>query len=157
MSNHSAPKSTATPYVLKKYKPKPRDQRVGIGLCLSGGGYRALLFHLGALRRLNELGLLAKLKTISAVSGGSIIAAHLAINILWPLNERLSDTDWEHLVADPLRPSLTVGAFWGPVTDRRPEGNRMRRPLRGLSASCPVEVRYTLPCSLPYGSVQRSS
>ena len=25
-----------------------------IGLCLSGGGYRAALFHLGAVRRLNE-------------------------------------------------------------------------------------------------------
>ena len=33
----------------------------GIGLCLSGGGFRAMLFHLGAFIRLNELGLLAKL------------------------------------------------------------------------------------------------
>ncbi len=31
-----------------------------IGLCLSGGGYRAMLFHLGAIWRLNELGLLKK-------------------------------------------------------------------------------------------------
>jgi len=30
------------------------DRREGIGLCLSGGGFRATLFHLGALRRLNE-------------------------------------------------------------------------------------------------------
>jgi hypothetical protein len=36
--------------------PKP-----GIALCLSGGGYRAMLFHLGALWRLAELGYLAKL------------------------------------------------------------------------------------------------
>ena len=27
----------------------------GIALCLSGGGYRAMLFHVGALWRLNEL------------------------------------------------------------------------------------------------------
>lgn len=33
----------------------------GIGLCLSGGGFRAMLFHLGAFIRLNELGLLRKL------------------------------------------------------------------------------------------------
>lgn len=50
-----------------------------IALCLSGGGYRAALFHLGAVRRLDELGLLARLDAISAVSGGSLLAAHLAL------------------------------------------------------------------------------
>ena len=49
----------------------------GIALCLSGGGYRAMLFHLGALLRLNELGYLKKLNRISSVSGGSITAAVL--------------------------------------------------------------------------------
>jgi len=49
----------------------------GIGLCLSGGGYRAMLFHLGALWRLNEAGFLPKLARISSVSGGSIIAGLL--------------------------------------------------------------------------------
>ena len=29
----------------------------GVALCLSGGGYRAMLFHVGTLWRLNELGL----------------------------------------------------------------------------------------------------
>ena len=43
-----------------------------IGLCLSGGGYRAMLFHAGALWRLNEFALLPKLARISSVSGGSI-------------------------------------------------------------------------------------
>ena len=33
----------------------------GIALCLSGAGYRAMLFHVGALWRLNELGYLPKL------------------------------------------------------------------------------------------------
>jgi hypothetical protein len=32
--------------------------RKGIGLCLSGGGYRAMLFHLGVVWRLAELGYL---------------------------------------------------------------------------------------------------
>jgi len=49
----------------------------GIGLCLSGGGYRAMLFHLGALWRLNELGYLKQLTRVSSVSGGSIAAAVL--------------------------------------------------------------------------------
>ena len=46
----------------------------GIALCLSGGGYRAMLFHLGALKRLNEWGYLKKLNRVSSVSGGSITA-----------------------------------------------------------------------------------
>jgi NTE family protein len=50
----------------------PRAPEAGIALCLSGGGYRAMLFHLGALWRLNELGYLAKLARVSSVSGGSI-------------------------------------------------------------------------------------
>jgi len=50
----------------------------GTGLCLSGGGYRAMLFHAGVLWRLNELGMLSKLARISSVSGGSITAGVLA-------------------------------------------------------------------------------
>jgi NTE family protein len=51
----------------------------GIGLCLSGGGFRAMLFHLGAFVRLNELGLLSKLDRVASVSGGSIAAGALAV------------------------------------------------------------------------------
>src|SRR6185503_13964245 len=52
--------------------------RQGIALCLSGGGYRSAIFHAGALRRLNELGVLAKIDAFSCVSGGSIIGGYLA-------------------------------------------------------------------------------
>lgn len=52
----------------------------GIALCLSGGGYRAMVFHLGVLWRLNEVGLLPKLDRISSVSGGSIIAGVLGLH-----------------------------------------------------------------------------
>jgi NTE family protein len=55
-----------------------KEPTAGIALCLSGGGYRAMLFHLGALWRLNELGYLPKLNRISSVSGGSITAGVLA-------------------------------------------------------------------------------
>jgi NTE family protein len=51
----------------------------GIALCLSGGGYRAMLFHVGALLRLNEFGYLPKLNRISSVSGGSITAGVLGL------------------------------------------------------------------------------
>jgi NTE family protein len=50
----------------------------GTLLALSGGGYRAMLFHVGALWRLNQLGELRKLTHVSSVSGGSIVAGLLA-------------------------------------------------------------------------------
>ena len=58
----------------------PKQPSEGIALCLSGGGYRAMLFHLGALWRLNELQYLPKLSRVSSVSGGSITSGALALN-----------------------------------------------------------------------------
>lgn len=46
-----------------------------IGLALSGGGSRAIAFHLGCLRALHDRNILAKVRIISSVSGGSVIAA----------------------------------------------------------------------------------
>ena len=51
----------------------------GVGLALSGGGFRATLFHLGSLWRLNELGWLPKLSRVCSVSGGSITAGLLGL------------------------------------------------------------------------------
>lgn len=59
-------------------EPDDGPQR-GVALCLSGGGYRAMVFHLGALWRLNEAALLSKLQRVSSVSGGSITAAYLGL------------------------------------------------------------------------------
>ena len=41
-----------------------RGPAPGIALCLSGGGYRAMVFHLGALWRLNEGGYLPRLDRV---------------------------------------------------------------------------------------------
>src|SRR4029079_15075395 len=51
-----------------------------IGLALSGGGFRATLYHLGLVRFLRDAGILPSVTHITAVSGGSIIAAHLCLN-----------------------------------------------------------------------------
>ena len=51
-----------------------------IGLALSGGGFRATLYHLGMVRFLRDAGILPKVTHITAVSGGSIFAAHLGLN-----------------------------------------------------------------------------
>lgn len=63
-------------------EPEKPAERYKLGICLSGGGYRAMLFHAGSLARLNEAGLLAKLDMISSVSGGSIASGLLAY--IWP-------------------------------------------------------------------------
>ena len=50
------------------------------GLALSGGGFRASLYHLGLIRFLRDAGILSQVTHITAVSGGSILAAHLVLN-----------------------------------------------------------------------------
>jgi predicted acylesterase/phospholipase RssA len=47
-----------------------------LGLALSGGGFRASLYHIGVLARMAELDLLRHVEVISCVSGGSIVGAH---------------------------------------------------------------------------------
>ena len=51
-----------------------------IGLALSGGGFRATLYHLGMIRYLRDANLLTSVTHITSVSGGSVLAAHLALN-----------------------------------------------------------------------------
>jgi NTE family protein len=63
-------------------------------LCLSGGGYRAALFHLGALWRLVEIDWLPRVDLVSSVSGGSIVAAWLARCHLAGRREGEAFADW---------------------------------------------------------------
>jgi NTE family protein len=90
-------------------RPLPSDGPLsqpspGMALCLSGGGYRAMLFHLGTLWRLNELGLLKGLKRISSVSGGSITAGMLGLawkNLTFSTGGIASN--FEQLIVSPIR------------------------------------------------------
>jgi NTE family protein len=93
---------------------RPGKGREGIALCLSGGGFRAALFHAGALRRLNDLGVLSRVRTISSVSGGSIASGLLAT--VWPRLQRDGDrfTNLGPLFEEPLR------AFCGRNIRNRP-------------------------------------
>src|SRR5687768_9600617 len=52
-----------------------------LGLCLSGGGFRAALFHIGTLAALAERRLLHKVEVLSTVSGGSIIGAYFYLKV----------------------------------------------------------------------------
>jgi NTE family protein len=81
-----------------------------MGLCLSGGGYRAMLYHLGALRRLNEIGFLSRLSEIASVSGGSITAGVLAH--AWPRLTFGNDgvaSNFEEEVAAPITRLAGIG------------------------------------------------
>jgi NTE family protein len=74
----------------------------GIGLALSGTGFRAALFHIGSCWRLLELGIVPELRRISSVSGGSIFAGVLASS--WnALNRANSMESYRRLVVEPLR------------------------------------------------------
>ena len=105
----------------RQYVPLPPHERRGVALCLSGGGYRAVLFHLGAMRRLNELGILSRLDTITSVSGGSIAAAQVATHLLdaggWP-EPGQPVPGWEEGVAQPLRAFTRTDIRTGPVLRR---------------------------------------
>jgi NTE family protein len=68
--------------------------RRGTALCLSGGGYRAAIFHLGAMLRLHATGRLQRVEAISAVSGGSIAAAWLATRYVRNRREGEAFADW---------------------------------------------------------------
>jgi NTE family protein len=75
-----SPRNVLTSPVRSAVTPAERSGPTeGIALCLSGGGYRAMLFHAGSLWRLNEAGVLGHIQRVSSVSGGSIIAARLGL------------------------------------------------------------------------------
>ncbi len=91
-----------------------------MALCLSGGGFRAALFHLGGLRRLNEVGLLSQVDTITSVSGGSILSAHLADRLRpWPESgTSIPDPVWEREVANPFKKFARRNLRTWPILNR---------------------------------------
>ncbi|MDT5294478.1 MAG: hypothetical protein QOJ76_1358 [Acidobacteriota bacterium] len=58
------------------------------GLGLSGGGFRASLYHIGVLAKLAELDVLRRVEVFSCVSGGSIIGAHYYLEVRKLLQEK---------------------------------------------------------------------
>jgi NTE family protein len=81
-----------------------RGPSPGIGLCLSGGGYRAMVFHVGALWRLYESGVLRATDRISSVSGGSITSGLLGLK--WSqlsFEPARLQSDFVPLIVQPIR------------------------------------------------------
>src|SRR5437764_4355615 len=105
---NAAPKggARARPELLEPVRRIPGDEEAepptGTALCLSGGGYRAMLFHVGVLRRLGEAGMLGELARVSSVSGGSIASGVLAL--AWDELEHGDDGEsLVELVEGPIR------------------------------------------------------
>jgi predicted acylesterase/phospholipase RssA len=84
-----------------------------VGLALSGGGFRASLFHIGVLAKLAELDLLRHVEVLSCVSGGSIVGAHYYLELRKLLGEKrdesISRDDYIRIV------QRLIGQFLGGV------------------------------------------
>ena len=108
-----------------------------IGLALSGGGTRAMAFHLGCFRAFHDLGILKRVEVMSAVSGGSLVAAlfadsssfsefeerlrkHLSRGFVWPATKKLFATleglrvllCWTLIAPINLLLALLSGSVW---------------------------------------------
>jgi predicted acylesterase/phospholipase RssA len=101
-----------------------------LGLALSGGGFRATLYHLGLVRFLRDAGLLRQVTHITSVSGGSIIAAHLALN--WDLYTG-SATEFDQAATKLL--AFTRLDVRNRIVRRFPLGLLLRGPRRLLGMS----------------------
>lgn len=82
-----------------------------LGIGLSGGGFRASLFHIGVFARLAELDLLRHVEVLSCVSGGSILGAYYYLKLRHLLQEnedhRIGREDYVQLIQEMARDFLT--------------------------------------------------
>jgi hypothetical protein len=79
-----------------------RSFRGKLGLALSGGGFRASLFHIGVLAHLAEQDVLRNVEVLSCVSGGSIVGAYYYLEVQRLLrdtpNARITRDDYVAIV-----------------------------------------------------------
>lgn len=82
-----------------------------IALALSGGGIRAMAFHLGALKFMAELSLLERVARISTVSGGSLVTGliYAANDFKWPTSKQFLDDLYDRITNDLCARSMIRG------------------------------------------------
>ena len=106
-----------------------------IGLALSGGGYRALVFHLGVLARLASDNLLEEVSFISTVSGGSLAASliYAANDYRWPSSQiylsKVIPEIRQFLPKHNLAREIKSQLFRSPFAWLRRGGNKLARVL----------------------------
>ena len=97
---------------------------MNIGLALSGGGYRATVFHLGVLEWFARSKQLENVKFLSTVSGGSICIGliYAAADFKWPDNAEYRESvvpkikKW--MTSVDLQNAITLSGFWSPFSTR---------------------------------------
>ena len=131
-----------------------RQVEDGVALCLSGGGYRAMVFHVGALWRLNELGMLRRIDRFSSVSGGSITAATLGLH--WDelgFDDKGVAANFKEALVIPIRrlASVTVdvgailgGLLWGGIAARVQAAYRKHLFGKKTLQDLPDEPRFVI-------------
>jgi NTE family protein len=85
------------------------EMKQRIGLALSGGGYRASAFHLGTLKKLEEMKVLEKVDVMSTISGGSITGA------AWCLH-RGDYNSFHHEMVSKLKTKSVIRYIFGSFT-----------------------------------------
>jgi NTE family protein len=89
------------------------EEQKPISLVLSGGGIRAMVFHLGVLKFLAERGMLECVQKISTVSGGSLIIGLILqeCSLQWPSSSEFVEKVYPQLRERLCARSLMWGAF----------------------------------------------
>ncbi|HKV92356.1 MAG TPA: patatin-like phospholipase family protein [Candidatus Angelobacter sp.] len=82
-----------------------------IAIAMSGGGFRASLFHLGVLKRLAELGWLKRVDALSTVSGGSIIGAFFVVNWQRWVEQGADGPAFDRVILNPFVQQLRTRNF----------------------------------------------
>ncbi|MCY3941823.1 MAG: patatin-like phospholipase family protein [Gammaproteobacteria bacterium] len=91
-----------------------QSKTANLGLALSGGGSRAIAFHLGCFRALHDLRLLDRVQVVSSVSGGSVIGGIYAYgsNSFEEFDERVTKLLKRGLHWDIIFRTLSPKSIW---------------------------------------------
>lgn len=164
--HHSSPKIVSRVQERPSEAPGMKMNRLlhpRIGVALSGGGFRASIFHLGVLRRLAEAGVLDEFDVLSGVSGASVVSAFVAQRwapapgefrgrVIQPFSHLVQERDF---MKDWLSESLvTVPVRWRVTDTRTNTAARIlgRRFFQDASCSSLPESPYLILNSVALGS-----
>lgn len=128
--------------------------RPRIGLALSGGGFRATVFGLGALRALHDRGVLDDVAVVSGISGGSLLTAMWAYG---PQSFGDFDASITELVTTGLhlelaRRALTPRAVMGSIASLTKA--TVAKPLGGQRSTTRTEALVQALAARPFGQRQ---
>lgn len=119
----------------------PSNGQSPLGLSLTGGGFRAALFHVGVLAQLARFGLLRQVHVLSTISGGSIVGAlyylHLKNLLESQTDDEITDDHYlkitaavERQLLSGVRSNLAARSLLGIRRNLRMVGSRYSRSDR---------------------------